>query len=95
LIKIRAAAMVWEMGSATVGSGPQRLGRSASHHPIDAATQTLLLSWIARSAFRRRSAPAAATAASSAKNAGKTARTAPLDVATPLPPRNRFQAGQM
>src|SRR5450759_493599 len=92
---MNAAATVWETGSPTVGSGPHRLGRSASHQAKLATTQTVLLSWMARSALRSRRAPTAATPASSGKKAGNTASTAPAEVATPFPPRNWVQTGQI
>ena len=90
-----AAPTVCEIGSATLGWGPHRFGRSASHHTTDAAIHTVVLAWIVRRASRSTSAPAAATAASSGKKMGKTARTVPADVATPFPPRNPLQTGQM
>src|SRR5262249_20903188 len=81
--------------SPTDGSGPQRFGRSASHHTSAEMIQTMHATWVPRSARRDLSALAPATARSIGKYAGKAARHAPAAAATPFPPRNPDPTGKM
>lgn len=75
--------------------GPHALGRCRRHQSRLATTQAAQDKPVACSASRSRVAPRNATTASIGKNAGKTMRQAPAEVATPLPPRPCFQIGTM